>query len=1512
MPSIFGSYRRSDAGGHAGRLHDRLRHWYPDDELFFDVNSIEWGDDFPKAIYDAIRTAKIVLVIIGPDWVKEINGRANQPEIDFVRREISIALESRASGKTEIFPILVGNARMPGPSALDMSLTEDLGKLFDCHAHSFPADVRQWDDQFQRLQECIARVQGVPLPEAQLSRQDGRLTFASRESKPTRRKGSVDVSAVKSVFGKVSVDLLNWPQEINGHWIERPELAKLYKLAKGHGSSVTAILGEPGSGKSAILARLGVRLKTEDVVLLAIKADRLPRNTSTFQDLEDWIGSEVPVTEALQKLGKNQRIVVLIDQLDALSDLMDQHTERLWSITRFVNSIRDISNLVVLVSCREFEFHNDIRFKILNADEVTLQRPTWEQVDSLLKVLGLDTGHWSEDVRDVLRTPQHLAMFLECGLHSTGVPLFASYHALLNSIVRRRLEVPHGERTVEVAETIAAEMADEEELWLSRRRFERRFPEELGRLEESGLLKLSGNGLSVGFRHQTVFDFLRASGFLRDGRTLAEYAVEEKGQSLFVRPTLWSTLNYLRDSDYAVYRKQFYALWSRKDLRTHVRDLLVRFLGRIPDPRDQEAQWLLPLLEESTLRRVVLLAVSGSPGWFRRVAGRLAGFMTAGPEQAWEVTPVLRAATAFAAPDVLTLVERNWANDKEYANCAFAVLRNISDWGEDSVDLVCRLVDYGVDDTFLVKNFADKVSRSRPDLAPRIIVQHLRAATRALDEEGVRLDGDIASHELIPGSVKQTVGPREDLRLYQRLLEGGTDWYGIEDIAGRCAKEFVIEIWPWLTQMFTRLAIPENPCLNQYRNHQGLAFLRDGPLHQPLQSAIFVAVTGFAGSDSKGFLEFVQANKASNLNVLHRLLARGLATLADRHPDAVLEYLLEDSRRLEIGDIFKRHADTKALISAVVPRLTEGQALRLEKAIRNWTCYRTIPESRSAESRRERQKRMRRARLNLIRAFPFDRLSAAGKSYVMEEERAFPGYCSEVEPTELRRVVSPMSSEQMDRATNAQILKLFDDLTDDTGWNHPRRRRTDYVGGSIQASREFGEFASKAPGRALSLIQKFQAGRTERPAGAALKELGKSSADPNAMIACVHELDSRGFASQEFREDAASCMSAVAHRAGGLNDNACRLLESWISEWAPEADPDAGAGDSANDILAGNDDDDIDRSLLWSQWGGYVLPHGNYPFLNALMQSCLCRESPAVDKWLDVLERHLTFHENPEVWRAIAHDLWRLAGADPGRATAFFESLYSMHPEAFCSVDGVQMVSKVMSWLPRQFTDKVVDGWSSGDWRRGPQAVGEVFALDCCLNLYDENAHRKAKIVLSGDDHDAEVVESMRVGLTHTFAVAWPESALRAMATKYLVRLAATGSRRVNKALGAVFANADPLPSDDYTGDLLGAFLEQPEIFSADPHFLTKGLKELLRTGWRPKFVVRIVTALIFESAKARQGGGRAWVGDAGDLADIALTLHRIPETREQGLQLCERLMDLHSYDLDERIAKIDNRPFRN
>ena len=1414
-----------------------------------------------------------------------------------------------------LMPILVDGAKMPTRKGLCTGLRNELGKLFDYQAHTFHGNQADLDNQFERLRRRLAQIDGVPAPAAQSSSIGGALNLGFQSIVPTRLPISFDAPAVDRAFAVVSKGLLNWPQETDGQWIERPELDQLHDRTTRDEPAVTVLHGGPGEGKSSIFARLGVRLSREGVVLLGIKADQLPRNSTTLGDLDDWIDCGIPVTEALQQLANERRVVVLIDQLDALADLMDQHSERLSVLLRLVNAVHDLPNLQVILSCREFEFSNDVRLNTLNVEKVSLARLSWDQVEPLLAARGLETSGWSEDVRDVLRTPQHLAMFLDHLADKENVPLFANYQSLLARIVSERLEKIHGDRTVEAAERIATDMALEEELWLGSDRFEREFGAEMQHLKEAGILVSSDNGMSIAFRHQTMFDFLRARSFLRNQQSLAEYIIEKKQESLFVRPILWSTLNYLRASDEAVYREQFGQLWTRNELRPHIRDLLVNFLGQITDPDDQEAQWLFSRLGDSALRSRILRAVAGSPGWFTRMGSRLPSLMITQPEEAREVVFLLGKAAVFEPEQVLRLVDRHWVAEERYLPCALIVLRDFTSWDEASVEIAARVADHAPADRFPIQHIANEISKSRPDLAPKVVVRYLRARADKLATHTVALPGQLAPGTSTEEQIERKLRDSDALLSpYERLIDSRSDWHNIDRVAMKAPRAFVEEIWLWLADLFKRLAREEQPFLNHYRNHHGRAFRREMDDLQPLQKAIVVAIRGFAEAEDEVFLNFVEANKNTDLNVLHRLLALGLERVARKHPTPVLKYLLEDPRRFAIGGMNNTHRDSQALISALVPALKDDEALRLERAITAWPQYREVPMGEDAAARRNRRKWTREHRLRLLREFPFDRLSPSGQRHLREEERALPGTpIQDRHFTKAQSIGSPMSAEQMSKATDDQILALFEGLTDDTGWDHPKRQWTDPVGGSIQASREFANFAKNAPDRALNLIRRFQAGTMENPAGAALAELGKGTTPPEMLITCIHELEERGFSSELFRVDAARCLRELALRAGGLEDETCGLLETWITDWRPET-----AGESGDDgpgyhevpDTSGEHGEDC-KSLLWDQWGTRLVPQGNYPCLDALMHGYLYRKPHDVDKWLAVLERHLARDENPAVWREVAEDLWRLVDADRKRATMFLASFFRSHPELLCSVTGVSLIGGIQFWLPEKSLERIIDGWTSGSWENGPQAAGEVMAFKLCRNPDNPEARERIERIMKGDGHDSSVVERLRLGVGHTLVAAWHEPALRALTTPLLVRLMAMESMSVENALRAIFDKANPLPADDHTRKFLEALLDRPSILAGGGHFLIDGLKGLLREGWNPILVHKVADALIRKEGQDLGDIRTASAADAGELADIALTLHHIPATREAGLDLFERLMDVRSYGLDERIAMIDRPAFQ-
>ena len=73
MAGIFITYRRDDAAGYAGRLHESLERRLGGSQLFRDVDTLQPGQDFVKAIEARLGACQVMVVIIGREWLDARN-----------------------------------------------------------------------------------------------------------------------------------------------------------------------------------------------------------------------------------------------------------------------------------------------------------------------------------------------------------------------------------------------------------------------------------------------------------------------------------------------------------------------------------------------------------------------------------------------------------------------------------------------------------------------------------------------------------------------------------------------------------------------------------------------------------------------------------------------------------------------------------------------------------------------------------------------------------------------------------------------------------------------------------------------------------------------------------------------------------------------------------------------------------------------------------------------------------------------------------------------------------------------------------------------------------------------------------------------------------------------------------------------------------------------------------------------------------------------------------------------
>lgn len=145
MSGVFISYRRTD-GAWVSRLAQNLNIRFGKDLIWRDVEDIKPGKKWLDEIRNAITGSDAVLVVIGPHWLQDEQGRRRLDDPnDILLREVEAAFES----KRDIIPVLVGNAALPQREDLPPSLS----KLLDIQAAVLRD--REWGQDIQPLLETL-------------------------------------------------------------------------------------------------------------------------------------------------------------------------------------------------------------------------------------------------------------------------------------------------------------------------------------------------------------------------------------------------------------------------------------------------------------------------------------------------------------------------------------------------------------------------------------------------------------------------------------------------------------------------------------------------------------------------------------------------------------------------------------------------------------------------------------------------------------------------------------------------------------------------------------------------------------------------------------------------------------------------------------------------------------------------------------------------------------------------------------------------------------------------------------------------------------------------------------------------------------------------------------------------------------------------------------------------------------------------------------------------------------
>lgn len=418
---------------------------------------------------------------------------------------------------------------------------------------------------------------------------------------------SVDLSTYKSVFGD------------NKH-IERAETNDLYDWIindiKPNEVPIAILAGNAGYGKSVILRDLFIKLNEERIPVLGIKADRIVIHN--LEELKTELGFEDTVESIFKVLSTNTDLfVLLIDQIDALSQSLSSDRSSLNTYHRLIQRLSRISKIKIVISCRLYDLDYDPILQEYKKGKIF--RTSLLPAEDVMKVLeSLKIQINTTKLIEFLRVPLHLQLF--CKLDkpdkfSEAISLQALYDEIWQEFILQNpstigLDYVKVQQLVEI---ISNQMYDDQCLVADQRLFEGVYKKELEYLSSQEIITKPERG-KIQFIHQSFFDYAYARTFVEKGEVISD-SIRSQHQGLFIRSRVKQVFTYLRELDPNKYIQEFEKILFG-DYRFHLKLLLINSLGFYSNPLIEEKRLVRERISKDPILFKIFIESTYTQEWF--------------------------------------------------------------------------------------------------------------------------------------------------------------------------------------------------------------------------------------------------------------------------------------------------------------------------------------------------------------------------------------------------------------------------------------------------------------------------------------------------------------------------------------------------------------------------------------------------------------------------------------------------------------------------------------------------------------------------------------------------------------------------------------------------------------------------------------------------------------------------------------------------------------------------------
>lgn len=451
--------------------------------------------------------------------------------------------------------------------------------------------------------------------------------FNDKIAQLTNEKKSTEevMTESRSAFQRINT----YFHDLKDSFVERKEINILCKWVNEElqekESCVKLLVGNAGMGKSVVIKKVIQRLNADSIRCFAIKADKLqtPVGYSSNEHLE-------LLRNTFSSLIQEKRAVLIIDQIDALSQYINSDRNKLENITALIKLFSDdknMRNVRIIVSCRSFDLDFDPKLSLLGR-EPQIKLGLLSKVD-VEKVLDrLKAGLYNElDAKtlSVLQTPQHLNLFCRVYVKNKRKD-YNSITELYDELWQQTIGLAEVKINKEVAEKILYDLAlkiyDDETLtpqW----DYDTSELREANYLISEGVIEQIDNRAS--FFHQSMYDYVFARYYKKEKRSLIQDLLEKKKhQGIFMRSTVNFVLDYERAKNAKQYKEDVNNILFSGKIRTHIQLMLLWAMANRVDILPFEKKCIKELYVQNRLLFFSFIRRTYNKAWYQIITPLIA------------------------------------------------------------------------------------------------------------------------------------------------------------------------------------------------------------------------------------------------------------------------------------------------------------------------------------------------------------------------------------------------------------------------------------------------------------------------------------------------------------------------------------------------------------------------------------------------------------------------------------------------------------------------------------------------------------------------------------------------------------------------------------------------------------------------------------------------------------------------------------------------------------------------